>query len=294
MKRLKTNSLMVRHSGKLGYTQGANRPTMIPAGTLYEHVRLINKDHSYIRIANVVYVAKNKDLILKEQVVQAQYPQQMADFAPVPQKVVSLDQAVDKYLVRYERESIPQTGIPGPAPNTLASPPPETLAQQPAPSSLEERQLRSLSNIIFEQDAPPEPPPEEEEPATDDADMGGEDAGGGDGDAGGGPPPEGSPVVNTPKINLNDFSRSVARLINNYDALLNPRSIIINRVEEYIRTNYDDRTAKMFMQIMQRNYGLHPTNTEYTSMTGGGEFPTPYAFNAGGEGGQLGGGGSDE
>lgn len=274
---------MVRHSGKLGYTTRSNRPVKVPAGTLYEHVRLIDKQHSYVRINNLLYVAQNKDLNLKEQVVQAQYPQQMADFAPVPQKNVSLDQVVDKYIIRYERESIPQTQMPGPGPTPAATPPPETLAQQPSPSTLEERQLRSLKSLLFEQDAPEEEPPAEDSPA---------DEGGGGG--GGGPAPEGPPVVNTPKINLNDFTRSIARLINNYDALLNPRSIILNRVEEYIKSNYDERTAKMFIQIMERNYGLHPTNTEYTSTAGGGEFPTPYSFNAGGEGGQLGGGGGGD
>lgn len=281
---------MVRHSGKLGYTNRSNRPVSIPAGTLYEHVRLIDKQHSYIRINNILYVARNKDLVLKEQVVQAQYPQQMADFAPVPQKNVSLDQVIDRYIVRYERESIPQTNLPGPGPTPAATPPPETLAQQPTPSTLEERQLRNLSALLFEQDAPPEEPPADEPPPEEDDAGGGGDEGGG---GGGGPTPEGPPVVNTPKINLNDFTRSIARLINNYDALLNPRSIILNRVEEYIRTNYDERTAKMFIQIMERNYGLHPTNTEYTSTAGGSEFPTPYSFNAGGEGGQLGGGGGD-
>lgn len=282
---------MVRHSGKLGYTTRSNRPVNVPAGTLYEHVRLIDKQHSYVRINNLLYVARNKDLVLKEQMPQTQYPQQMADFAPIPQKNVSLDQVIDRYIVRYERESIPQTGLPGPGPTPAATPPPETLAQQPA--TLEERQLRTLKALLFEQDPAggAEEPPAEEPPA-DDAGGGG-DAGAGDTGGGGGTAPEGPPVVNTPKINLNDFTRSVARLINNYDALLNPRSIILNRVEEYIKTNYDERTSKMFIQIMERNYGLHPTNTEYTSTAGGGEFPTPYSFNAGGEGGQLGGGGGD-
>ena len=291
MKKLKTNALMVRHGGKLGYTTRSNRPVSIPAGTLYEHVRLIDKQHSYVRINNLLYVARNKDLVLKEQVVQAQYPQQMADFAPVPQKNVSLDQVIDRYIVRYERESIPQTGMPGPAPTPAASPAPETLAQQSTPTSLEEQQLLKLKSLLFEQETPPEEPAED----AGAADLGGDAGGDTDdaGDAGGGTAPEGPPIVNTPKINLNDFTRSIARLINNYDALLNPRSIILNRVEEYMRTNYDERTAKMFLQIMERNYGLHPTNTEYTSTAGGGEFPTPYAYNAGGEGGQLGGGGGD-
>ena len=265
---------MVRHGGKLGYTTRSNRPVSVPAGTLYEHVRLIDKQHSYVRINNLLYVARNKDLVLKEQMPQAEYPQQMADFAPIPQKNVSLDQVVDKYIVRYERESIPQTGAPGPGPTDASAPSPETL---------EERQLRGLMNILFEQDAPP----------PDDGGGGG-GLGGGDEGGGSGKAPEGPPVINTPKINLNDFTRSLARLINNYDALLNPKSIILNRAEAYIKSNYDERTAKMFMQIMERNYGLHATNTEYTSTAGGGEFPTPYSFNAGGEGGQLGGGGGGD
>lgn len=278
MKRLKTNTLMVRHSGKLGYTTRSNRPVSVPAGTLYEHVRLIDKQHSYVRINNLLYVARNKDLVLREQVVQGDYPQQMADFAPIPQKNVSLDQVVDKYIVRYERESMPQSNAPGPGPTDASAPSPETL---------EERQLRSLMNILFEQDAPPGgdlPPP----PDDDGGGGGGGDEGGGSGKA-----PQGPPVINTPKINLNDFTRSMARLINNYDALLNPKSIILNRAEAYIKSNYDERTAKMFMQIMERNYGVHPTNTEYTSTRGSGEgeFPTPFAANAGGQPEQLAGGG---
>jgi hypothetical protein len=281
MKKLKTNALMTRHSGKLGYTQAANRPVMIPKGTLYEHVRLIDKQHSYVRINNLVYVAKNKDLTLREQVVQSTYPQQAADFAPVSQKNVSLDQVIDRYIVRYERESIPETGMPGPGPTPAATTAPETLAASPA--TLEEHQLRTLMTLLSEQDVPPLPgaddAPPDDEPAGD------------EGGGGGGPTPEGPPVVNTPKINLNDFTRSMARLINNYDALLNPRSIILNRAEAYIKSNYDERTAKMFMQIMERNYGLHPTNTEYTSTRSEGEYPTPYSANAGGQPEQLAGGG---
>lgn len=271
---------MVRHSGKLGYTTRSNRPVSVPAGTLYEHVRLIDKQHSYVRINNLLYVARNKDLALKEQVVQGDYPQQMADFAPIPQKNVSLDQVVDKYIVRYERESMPQSNAPGPGPTNASAPSPETL---------EERQLRGLMNILFEQDAPPPLPPPPDDGGGDD-DAGPADDGGG---GGSGKEPEGPPVINTPKINLNDFTRSMARLINNYDALLNPKSIILNRAEAYIKSNYDERTAKMFMQIMERNYGVHPTNTEYSSTRGSGEgdFPTPYSANAGGQPEQLAGGG---
>ena len=288
MKRLKKNALMVRHAGKLGATTCANRPTMIEKGTIYEHVRLVDKQNSYIRIGNMLYMAKNKDLTLREQAGAPPVPQSMADFAPIPQKNVSLDQVIDRYIVRYERESIPQTAAPGPGPIAANAPSPETTLA-------ETRSLRTFMSMLFEQDAPP--PPDEEEPPPDDAAAPpGDDAGGmGDDPAAGGGTgaPEGAPVVNTPKNNLNEFSRSVARMINNYDALLNPRSIIMNRVEAYIQSNYDERTAKMFIQIMERNYGLHTTNTEYTSTGGGGEFPSPAAANAGGEGEQLAGGGAD-
>lgn len=369
MKRLKKNALMVRHAGKLGATTCANRPTMIEKGTIYEHVRLVDKQNSYVRIGNMLYMAKNKDLMLaetkakkipydlqyknnkcewkwlhgfqatgpdaaikfackwinaqrgfevveriesikknplrivaggntiwnfkyseplQEQAGAPSVPQSMADFAPIPQKNVSLDQVIDRYIVRYERESIPQTQAPGPGPIAAN-------AQSPEMALAETRSLRSFMSMLFEQDAPP--PPDEEEPPPDDAgappgdDTGAPpDAGGGGGGAGA---PAGAPVVNTPKINLNEFSRSVARMINNYDALLNPRSIIMNRVEAYIQSNYDERTAKMFIQIMERNYGLHTTNTEYASTGAVGEFPSPAAANAGGEGEQLAGGGTD-
>ena len=282
MKRLKKNALMVRHAGKLGSTTCANRPTMIEKGTIYEHVRLVDKQNSYVRIGNMLYMAKNKDLTLREQAGAPPVPQSMADFAPIPQKNVSLDQVIDRYIVRYERESIPQTQAPGPGPIAANAPSPETTLA-------ETRSIRSLMSMLFEQEAPP---PEEEDLAPIEALPPGDDSGATDDAATPSAPPE-TPVVNTPKINLNEFSRSIARMINNYDALLNPRSIIMNRVEAYIQSNYDERTAKMFIQIMERNYGLRATNTEYASAGGGGEFPSPTAANANGEGEQLAGGGAD-
>lgn len=203
---------------------------------------------------------------LKEQMVPAEDPKQVADFVAPIQKPISLDQVVDRYIVRYERESIPLEGQPGPAP------------------MMELASVGLLLNFLLEQDVPP---PEEDPAATEEApladappegDMGIEDPGMEDPgmapDAG-----EAPPVMNTPKINLNDFARSVARLVNNYDALLNLRTIIMNRVEAYIKTNYNEVTAKNFMSIMEKNYGIHPTDTEHPA-SGASEFPTPYAAGA--------------
>ena len=137
-----------------------------------------------------------------------------------------------------------------------------------------------------------EPAPEEDAPADDaGGDLGGGDLGDLGGDLGGDAPADGAapaaggqPVVATPKINLNDFARSVARLANNFQALLDPRSTIINRAEAYITNNYDQRTAQELMQILEVNYSLTPTDVENTATPGESEFPQPYAAGAFGGG----------
>lgn len=390
MRELKTNAIMLRHTGKLGQNRTSNKPVTFPKGTLYEVVRLIDKEHSYVRVNGNIYLTENRFIsyqtkapLLKEEKMtydilyrsndfyqqgqgwkavtslpasskekaveaffawikqQKQYaydnlisklensklavalggkivhsfklplslskdrdflseqapedpPQQMSDFQAPPQKPVSLDQVVDRYIVRYERESIPLEGQPGPGPAPGSQP------AGGAPNTLEEDvELSALLSFLLLEQAPPAPPEEEEPPAdpagdpsapggADDLGGGGLELGGGGGDlgagddpgadAGGAPPPNAPPVVNTPKINLNDFSRSVARMVNNFDALLNPKTIILNRVEAYLKSNYDERTAKHFMQIMERNYGLNVTSVEYPEDNN--EFPTPYAGSA--------------
>lgn len=207
---------------------------------------------------------KNNKYSLKvamlEQVTKDDYPQQTSDFAPVIPKAVSLDQLVDKYLVRYEREAVPTEG-------PAEAPPSE------APIAESRMKLRQLVSFLLEQEAP-EPPAEEppaEEPPMD-------DAGAAPTDDTGEPAPSETPVMNTPKINLNDFSRAVARLVNNYDALLNPKTIILNRAVEYIRTNYNELTAKQFQSIMEQNYGVQATSTDPSDDDS--DFPTPYSGGA--------------
>ena len=215
------------------------------------------------------------ETLLKED-VPPPVPQTSQDFAPVtPPKNISLDQSIDRYFVRYEKESIPT-------------------------NEMQEALAIKNKSFLFEQlgpDEEEEPAPEEDAPADDaPADDAGGDLGGGDlgdlgGDLGGDAPADGAapaaggqPVVATPKINLNDFARSVARLANNFQALLDPRSTIINRAEAYITNNYDQRTAQVLMQILEVNYSLTPTDVENTATPGESEFPQPYAAGAFGGG----------
>lgn len=212
----------------------------------------------------------NLDSLLEEVLSEAQpivRPQSMADSAAVVEKPYSLDQALDKYLVQYEREAIPTSEV------------------------FEHAEVDSLVTFLFEQ--------EEEEPALGDepADEGGEEAldlGGGEdlgadlgGDLGGlgdegDEPAEGGeegdgaeqPVVNTPKINLQDFTRSVARLVNNIHSLIDLNSLVLNRAEKYIQSNYDERTAREMMEILDTTYDLRPMENEDTLETTP-EFPEP-------------------
>lgn len=209
-----------------------------------------------------------KAAMLAEQTTKSDYPQQTSDFAPVVPKSVSLDQLVDKYLVRYERESVPTEGLEAPAPSA-----PE---QQLNENKRSGKNVTTLVRYLLEQEAP-EPPIEEEPPADDAMDMGGMDDMGDTG-AESEPAPAETPVMNVPKINLDDFCRSVARLVNNYDALLNPKTVILNRAAEYLKVNYNELTQKQFLSIMQQNYGVHATQTDATQNDS--EFPTPYAGGA--------------
>lgn len=195
-------------------------------------------------------------------------PESTQDFQPVEQqKDISLDQMLDRYFVRYERESIPTNDV----------------------------YESTFRNKSFIKEQLEEEEPAEEEPADD---LGGEDDGGLGGDLGGdlgddlggdeaAPAESGNeaPVLTTPQINLNDFARSVARLANNFQALMDPKSTILNRAEQYITNNYDQRTGQELMQILSTNYGLTPVD-QTNSATSTPEFPQPYTAGAwgGGEG----------
>lgn len=182
------------------------------------------------------------DMILKED-NPAPAPTNMADFAPVEtQTNVSLDQAIDRYVVRYEKESIPTS---------------ETYEKRIEPETKLESFVRRMLN---EAEEVPNPTGEE--------DVGSASMDDGLGDM----TPQ--PVMATPQINLNDFARSVARLVNNYDALLNPKEIIINRVAEYVKNNYDERTSREFLELLSTNYNISTLKAQQDKLD---SIPTPQA-----------------
>lgn len=211
--------------------------------------------------------------------VESVIPPSETDPVVVPD--VSLDRKVDKYLTRYEREAIPTSAIyntGAETPTLVAGEPSGTGGPSYAPPLKEEKGI--LTAMLFE--AP------EDDPLAGGA-GGGEDlfgGGGADMDLGGGgetnpPPAQKPPVIDTPKINLESYTRAVARLINNYEALMDPKTTIFNRAKEYIRVNYDEATAKMFEELMEQDYNIRATEKQRDQTN------APHAANAiyGGGGG---------
>jgi hypothetical protein len=181
-------------------------------------------------------------------------PQTADDVAPTEQIEASLDQVVDRYLVRYEQESIPMAG-------TYEQGLVGTEQEYAKMDDLGEAAIHLLDEA--EEDEEEEPAEEEapvEEPGEED--MGGLDLGEPGGEPAGEPAAEGQPVAATPQINLNDFARSVARLVNNFETLLNPQNIILNRAEAYVASNYDERTARELMDVLDQNYSLRSVERE--------------------------------
>jgi hypothetical protein len=221
-----------------------------------------------------------------------------AETDPVIVPDVSLDQKVDRYLIRYEREAVPTSAIYSPKVQTQvntangAQSSGGTAAPLPPYSESKVSKKGLLESMLFEadpaQEVPGGPPAggmdaggfggAGGDPA---ADMGG-DLGGEMGDPGADASTEKTPpIIDTPKMNLNDYCRAVARLISNYEALLDPKTTIFNRAKEYVRVNYDEATSKMFEEIMTDKLGVNPTPPERDARM------APPASNAiyGGEGG---------
>jgi hypothetical protein len=203
--------------------------------------------------------------ILEKVLFEAESAIQPAETDPVVAPEVSLDQKVDKYLVRYEREAIPTSAVydtpmaPGSVQGSTSSPltPAPSPITPPVNENKKKNALGILESLFFEAEGAPE------------EDIFGGGAGGDPaGDMGGGdePAPEPSepaaPVIDTPKMNMNSYTRAVSRLINNYEALLNPKVTILARAKEYIRVNYDEATAQLFEQTMAKTYNITATEPE--------------------------------
>lgn len=63
-------------------------------------------------------------------------------------------------------------------------------------------------------------------------------------------------------IDLRKFASDVARLVKNYDTLLDMKSIILNKAISYIKYKYDDETEKALRDLLKQNYDLEPLESQ--------------------------------
>lgn len=167
---------------------------------------------------------------------------------PLETQNLSLDMKVDNYFMKYERESLPTQ-------QTYAIPGTDLGAVTPPMMEFKKVALRFLREA------------EGDDPAADGTDpvMGGGDAGA---DAGGGgeeAPASGAPVapvVENPRFNVRNFAQSVARLVLNYEGLLDPRTTILNRARAYVEKNYDAGLARQLMEILETQFQLSPRESQ--------------------------------
>lgn len=163
----------------------------------------------------------------------------------------SLDRIVDSYFIQYEKQAMPNPASKG------------------------------LYEMIFE--APGDPPtPDagaEAMPADAPADLSGglgaDLGGGGAGDAGGASPKS---VIPSPQLNVGLFAAMVARLVNNFDNLVNPKVIAMNRAFAYLMKNYSEEVAKEFLVELENTHDLSPKGIQASEAD---MPPTPLGYGSG-------------
>lgn len=60
----------------------------------------------------------------------------------------------------------------------------------------------------------------------------------------------------TPPINLSEYVRRVARLVESFDRLLDVPTVIMTRASQFLEENYDSDTADQFFDMLEQEYGL--------------------------------------
>ena len=80
-------------------------------------------------------------------------------------------------------------------------------------------------------------------------------------------------------IDLNSFASNVARLVKNYQNLIDWESVILNKAESFINNHYGEDTARVLLDILEDDYDIAKQGKEEELP------PAPIAVGARGEGG---------
>ena len=149
--------------------------------------------------------------------------------------------------------------------------------------------FRNLNALLFEQDeAADETGAAEEEAADPLADAAGEE-----GDTGETADPEGSESSDAsaseadlvPDLDIDNFTKKVARLMMNHRSLLTVEQVILNRAKNFLDENYGDAFVSRFLQSLDTNFGIE--SSEFNTK----DREQPFAIGANPAGaGNVGGG----
>lgn len=90
------------------------------------------------------------------------------------------------------------------------------------------------------------------------------------------------------KFNVESFANDVARLIENYDNLLEVRSTILRRARQFLKKTYDDEVVDAFEASMRDDHGMEAGNSELDINSD--KFTAPAADRANGSAEPSGGG----
>lgn len=85
-------------------------------------------------------------------------------------------------------------------------------------------------------------------------------------------------------IDLKHFAGNIARLVKNYDTLIDMESIILNKAYAYIKNNYGDDTVKALKDTLEQDFDIEVERPEIERD----EQEVPIAVGASGEGGGAG------
>ena len=85
--------------------------------------------------------------------------------------------------------------------------------------------------------------------------------------------------VGSTAIDMSLFSTDIARLVQNYDSLIDMEALIIAKAEDYILSNYDQETADYFIEIMDQQHDMRAEDS--TESTGDNELDPPPAIGSG-------------
>lgn len=243
-----------------------------------------NKTSKTFNVLGFLFEADDEEGSGEINAAQPSVVQQPAFPTPENKQDDSLDRKVDRFLMQYERLATLGPDTTDPALATL----PIDGTSAPLAESIFEFIISEA-----EGDDPSDPfaGGDDDLGGGDDVpmpDLGGDDSPA-DGNGSGPQPPDLSTEM--PQIDINSYAENVARLVNNYPVLLDPRTTIINRAIAYITKNYNTTMGKEIENILADQFGLSgkTDNQKIDALS-----MTPLAATNGGDGssGLSSGGGS--